>query len=466
MSATVGYGVGAGVGLKTEVTYGTGVSSPLWLPFAKESIKANRSVVRTGTIYGDRSVRRNMPGLRTGGGDFEMEVDGSNIGLPLFYANGNASGGVTSGALAGYVTSAPTVNITAGGSLTAGAYRYRVSSVWQGPNSELYILPASASTTGTTASSNLTAAVSWTDPTGLTLPSGFTYKGTIVWRSAAGGGASSEKYLVYVDGTGNSYSNDSTTPAINTSYVFYTASPYLHTFVRAFTPGSNPLPFFSTLVVKDNDYTQRFLGCRMNSFELIVGDGNQPVLSKFSIMARDYETMSNPSISITDLRKFMGWRTQVAIEGTYSDIVQKVSLKLSNNCAMIPGLSGQPRHREVGYGLRVVEGSFDRAFENHDLFTIMSNGTRFDLRLYCDGQGFAEGTTYSIPASVSGQSVAMDPLRYLVLADAFNCSLSDAGANAGGPGPMTEAINFSAELDDSEGTELRVRLVNLTTSYS
>lgn len=467
MSNTVGYGVGAGVGLATEAAYGTAeASADVWLPFSAEAIKANRAVVPTATIYGDRSRRRNMAGLKTGAGDINMEVDGANIGYPLFLFTGTASGGVASAALAGYVTSAPTVTPSAGGSLTAGAYRYRVSSVWSGPNGELWICPASASATGTTASSDLTNGVAWTNPSGLTPPDGFTYAGTIVWRSAAGGAANSEKFLTYVSGSGASYSNNSTTPAINTSYVYYTASPYLHTFKRAFTPGTNPLPGFTAFVVKDNDYTQAFKGCRMNTFELAVGDGNSPVQSKFGFMARDFEKIANPSITISDLRKFMSWRGQVAIDGTYSDVVSKITIKGTNNCVMIPGLSGQARYRDVGYGLRAIGGSFDRAFENHDFFTIMEAGSRFDVRLYADGQGFAEGTTYVLPAAISGAAAAMYPLNYSMFVDCYNCSLSDAGANASGPGPMTESINFETETDDSEGTELKIRLINLTTSYS
>ena len=117
--------------------------------------------------------------------------------------------------------------------------------------------------------------------------------------------------------------------------------------------------------------------------------------------------------------------------------------------------------RDVGYGQRNVSGTLGRGFENHDFFDIMSAGTRFDIRAYLEGAMIVEtNSSFTAPGG------AVTPFRYSSIVDVFECSLSEAGANVGGPGRMVENINWGAEVSDTESTELRIRLYNLTASYS
>lgn len=461
MSATVGYGIGGAIGVGTESTYGTGVAPSLWIPFLSESIQATRPVVEAGTITGDRSTYRNLPGVRSAQGDITMEFDGSTLGQLLFYANGNASGGLNSIDIPGRFSAAPGATPASGGSLSAGDYRYRAAAVWARTDSgEFFVLPASASVTATAGSGDLTIDLTWTDPTSLTPPSGFTYAGTAIYRSPVDGGENSERFLAYVSGTGTSYS-DTGAVALGTQH-FLTGAMRQHTFSRAFTIGQNPLPGFSTVVAKDNDASQRFLGCRMNQATLTWGAGDSPVQAQFQLMARDFEEVANPTPSISNLRKGMAWQATVGIDGVFNETVEGLSVVLANNCELVPGLSGRPRQRDVGYGRRSVSGTLSRSFQDHGFWRKMREAERFAIRCLTTAGPISE-TVGSIP--VGGGAVAW-PIPYFMSVDVYGCMLDQAGANIGGPGRMVEQINFRSEVDSGEGTELRIRLYNLTASYS
>lgn len=460
---TVGYGVGGGLGLGTEETYGTGVAPTAWIPFVSESIAAESPIVQSGTITGDRSVSNNLAGPRSGAGDFTVEVDGPNIGLPLYYANGNASGAVTSAAIPGRISSAPSQSVGSGGSLAVGTYRYRVASVWTRTlTAERFYLPVSAEVQATTASGNQTVTLGWTDPTTLTPPAGYTHAGTAVYRSAVGGGAGSEKFLAYVSGATATYADDGSVTIANGAASTLTGSLYQHTFVKAFTTGSNPLPGFSATVVKDNDVSERFLGCRMNSAEFTLGDGAAPVQAKFGLMARDFEEVANPVVAISNVPKMMAWQGALLIDGTHEETIEGFQITLANNCELLPGLSGLRRRRDVGYGMRTISGSLSRSFQDHSFWRKMRAATKFSATCHVSGAPISS-TAGAIPL---GGNVFAYPIPYGMSIEAFNCSIDKAGSNVSGPGRMVEQLPFRCELDSVSGTDLRIRLFNLTASYA
>lgn len=461
--STVGYGVGANVGFASEGTPGTGEDATFWPIFTAATVKGQRPVVDSASITGDRSIAKRLAGVRSGAGDITMEPDGLNIGLPLYYLNGNASGALTSAAVP-RISSAPTGSATgSGATIPTGTYRYKVAAVYQKTiDSSLHIMSASSELSGVAVTLGQQVDLAFTDPTTLTPPSGYTYAGTMVYRTAAGGGANSETFLHYKSGTGASYSDvGSGYSGSGSGSVPVSGTVYEHKFLKAFASGENPLPAFSTTVIKDNDYAERFLLCRMDKFELSVGDGNQPVTAKFSLLARDFERIANPTPSITNLRKMMSWQTMVAVSGTWEPTAEKLTLTVENGCQLLPGLSGQPRMRDVGYGMRKVSGELGRGFEDHTYWDIMRAGSRFSLRSYLSGQPIVEtGCDVTIGAVVA------TPFRYSMTVDAYNCSLSEAGADVSGPGRMVESVKFGCEVDESAGTDMAIRLYNQVSSYS
>lgn len=465
--SVVGYGIGGALGLGTESTPGTGVSASVWAPIMNESLKATRDIVESQSITGDRSRRKLLEGLRMGGGDFGMEVDGSTLGLPLYYANGLASGAHTANNLPGRISAAPTGSPAAGGTIPDGTYYYAVAAVWnRTATGDKYVTPVSTSSAAKAFSAgNNQITLSFTDPTTLTtIPSGFTYAGTAIYRTAAGGAAGTETFLAYQSGTGATFVDDGTNADEDAEIVPVSPATAMkqHIFSRAFTSGQNPLPPFSTIVVKDNDYSQRFLLCRMTGMEISLADGNSPITAKFSLICRDYETIANPSPSVTNLRKFMSWSGTVSIDGTAEETIESLTLKLANNSDRVPGLRGIPTYRDVGYGARQVSLDLSRSFENHDLWAKMKAATRFSVDCWAVGQGVVE-TASTIPIGSGNYAY---PLPYMMRIYCPSCLIGEAGGNIGGPGRMVESLPIQAEVDNTLGYELRIELYNLTSTYN
>jgi len=466
---SVGYGIGAGVGFAKETTYGTPVSPALFLPFLSESLAGTRPVVASGTITGDRSVHKNLPGVRSGSGDVSFEVDGSNLGMPLWFANSNASGGYAAAAIPGRLSAAPTVTVNAGGTIPVGTYRIRAQSVWQrvdmagsGEPGEFYYLPATAELQAEATSGNQTFDLQVADPSALTPPTGFAYYGTAWLISPVGGASQSEQFLKFVLGTTATYNHTGADTIQSGAAAVFVASVYQHTYVKAYTPGSNPLPGFTTTIVKDNDRSQQFMGCRSNGLELSWGKGDSPVQGKWAIMARDFRDIANPTISITNLRKMMAWAATVSIDGTFDERIEALTVNLANGGELIDGFSGIPRRRNVGYGQRVISGTLGRGFEDHYFWQKMRAAERFSLRCLTVGAPLSE-TLGAIPLDAG--KVAY-PLPYFMTVEAFGCMLDGAGASASGFGRMVESLPFKCEVDPTAGTDLRVRLYNLTADYA
>jgi len=462
---TLGYGVGAAVGTATESVPGTGVAPTVWHQFVSESMKAAKPLIKQGSITGDRSVLRRIPGMRTAAGDLELEFDGNSFGQFFHYLNGNHSGALNSANVGGLITAAPTATPASGGAIPVGTYRYTIAPIW------LYTLggkpqvcPQSAAATGVAVTSgNQTVGLSWTAPS--SPPTGWTHAGTAVYRTD--GAAGTELLVGVVTGSGTTYTDTAATvDAGNFCPVGSAAStPRIHTFTKAFVIGSDPLQPFSLTVGKNNDVAERFLLCKANTLEVSVGEGNSLVKVKVGIMARDFEEVANPTPSITNLAKAASWQTLIGINGTYQQIVEKVTLNLMNACEMIPGLSGEDRMREVGYGEREVKATLDRQFENHEYWRYMRDGGSFSLQMTIQGDALGAIVAGGNPRfTFSGQQVR--PLCYLAIFDLPMCRVADAGANASGPGRMVEKIAVETEVDPTTGTELKVRLINLTNTYS
>lgn len=460
--SNVGFGIGAAIGVAAESTEGTPVAPSLYLPFVSESLKAQRPLVKQGTITGDRSNSKMLDGVRSGAGDITQEVDGStNVQLAI-WANGKASGATSSANIPGRISSAPSATPAAGGSLTAGAYRYKVASVWErDATGELFVLPASAEVTGTTASSDLTIDLGWTAPSGLTPPEGWSYAGTAIYRSEAGGAADSQKFLHYVSGTGASWS-DTGSVTLGTKVPVAPASAMRsHTLVKAFATGAHPLQAFTTVINKDNDQAIRFKLCRAAALELVIGENASVVTQKLSVLARDWDVVANVSPTVTALRKMMSWGVTVKIDGADDETVRGCTINLNNNAALRPGLSGQPRMLDVGYGMRDISGSLPRSYNDQDFVAKLYAAQRFAIDAWLVGQAIVE-TDSEIPISAG---VTARPIPYMARIEVPSAALNEAGANASGPGEMVENLTWSAELDATEGTDLRMTWYNLTASY-
>lgn len=460
-----GYGSGGAVLLGVESPAGTPASSFNTIPFVSEDLKFERPTVPGQTITGRRSQTNRNSGRRRGTGGITQELDLASFGFLFNLLNGTASGALTSAALPGRIAT-HSAAAASGGDIPAGTYLTKVACVLQRTiDSSLWVMPASSAQSVTLSASNLQIDYSWSNPS--SFPRGFTQAGVKMYRSAAGGSSGSEKGSFYQTGTGTSYS-------LSDADLFYSnevplvATGYLHEYVEAYTAGVNPLPPFTGVVKKDVTGAHRGINGRMDSLDLSFGDGDQPWSAKWGMMFRDFDKVTNPAHSLSDIQKCMGWQTVVGLnDGSVNETVENATLSIKNGCELIPGSSGQARFRDVGFGVRDVGFQFGRGFEDNTFFDYMREFEKFKATMFTWGgplAAAAAGTTTSFP-TVAGEVANVFPMAYMLQIEAFGLALSESGANIGGFGRLIESNNGGAERDPSAGTDLRVTLINLTSGY-
>ncbi len=463
----MGYGVGSAVLIGREDTPGEQSESLVTIPFTSEDVKGNRAMNPTATITGRRALTRRNKGKQTAAGSLSQEVDGASFGFLFNLLNGTASGALTSAALPGRVATISAADAS-GGDLPVGVYYVKAATVLERTlDGSLWVMPASAEPSSVTlASSNRQIDYSWTNP--VAFPRGFTLAGTALYRTVAGGASGSEKLAFYLDGSGNSYSLDDATKFVSTC-VPLVATGYQHTFVEAFTVPNNPLPAFSYVAKKDVPTSMLALGGRMNGLELAVSNGDEPATAKWDMMFRRATTISNPSHSLSDIPSMMSWQSVVGVDGSWEDTLESFTLSIKNGAENVPGLIGKPWNRDVGYGVRDIGIQANRGYEDNGFFDKMMAGDTFNFGAFCAGgplAAAAAGFTTSFDSTNGGLEADVLPLPYMIQLEAYDLSLGEAGGNVGGFGRIIEGLNSGAQRNVSEGTDLRVTLFNLTSSYS
>lgn len=463
----MGYGVGSAVLIGQEDTPGVLSDSLVTIPFTSEDVKGNRAMNPTSTITGRRAMTRRNKGKQTGGGSLSQEVDGASFGFLFNLLNGNASGALTSNALRGRISSAPGAAAASGGDIPVGAYHVKVATVLERTlDGSLWVMPASAAADVTLASSNRQINFTWTNPA--TFPRGMTLAGTAIYRTLAGGASGSEKLAFYLEGDDEAYSL-SDVDLFQPNVVPLVATGYEHTFVEAFEVPNNPLPAFSYVAKKDVPTATVGLGGRMGGLELSVSNGDEAVMAKWDMMFRRVKTGPNPSHSLSDIASMMSWQSVVGVDNSWEDTLESFTLSIKNGIENVPGLIGKPWGRDIGYGMRDVGIQANRGYEDNGFFDKMMAGDTFNFGAFCAGgplAAAAAGYTTSFDSTNSGGEADVLPLPYMMQIEAYDLSLGESGAPVGGFGRLIEGLNSGAQRNVSQGTDLRVSLINLTSSYA
>jgi hypothetical protein len=454
----VGQSWGGGFVLKTETAFGSLAdlsSGATTIPIKSESLAMEHPRHVYGNILTSRSAYGTAGGVITGGGNFTLEADAVSVGLPMLYWNGQ----VSSAALPG-ISTAPTGVVSSGGALPVGDYYYKVAAVWSHTVLGMCVANSSASSAKiSTTTGNLTVALSWTDPATLTPPAGWTYAGTAVSRTAAGGSAGSEKFLHFESGSGLTWSN-ATTAALTTAIP--ATSVYAHTYVPAAVAAStNPLLPFSVGVLKDNDESEQYYGCRMNTFSLSVGDADAPAEMTFELMAQRAKALANFSPSPSVIAPVMNWQAYVLQDDALLAGVEAIEISATNNLEAVPQLAGVNYVREFYPGERTVSGTITVAFENHDQYDKMMAGTSFELQVFLYGQA-----TTATGAVDDGLGNAISAWPYAIQVDLWQCYYTGGGANLSGRDRLVAQFPFVAVYNTTGGEEMQVTVYNKTASYA
>lgn len=466
---SVGVGAKAAIGLGTETNYGESTAPSAYPVMTSESMDSVRELIKSGSLTGESMVTGVVPGVDTPAGGFEMNLDGLGVGTPIWLWNGDA--GYSRAAAPGQITNAPTGSAAAGGTLAVGNYRYKVAAVlqWNGGGQPwLFICPASAESAQiASASSNNTINLAFTDPTGLTLPQGFTYYGTAIYRTQTDGAAHSERFLALQATTGASYADTGSVntgaTAASTKVPVYSGgglSLNRHVFLGT-TPGAGVerLDSFSMSILKDNDVSERFCGCRMGEFKFGAGGPNEIIKASFGITAQRVVEISNFSPVIVDLQPILGWKAAIAVDGGSADCnIKSFEITGNNNLEPDTGLCSVPYNKDVASTIRTVTGTITRGFVDHTFWRRVQNSQNFSLRISAWGQPILNQANAILTVAENG--VAAIPFPYFFEVDLPICIGSKAGGPVAGQGRIIETINFECQKDPTLGSDMRIYLYN------
>jgi hypothetical protein len=468
-----GEGSNSKVGLKTETTPGTAVEPDTAIPFTQCSFTAPKALLDSATIVsGTPAKSKGVSSVFAAAGSIGMEVDCETIGQLIYYANGANGKSVAEFGAAAKITTAPTHSAGGtGATLPAGAYYYRVAAVLVQTLTGLKcIMPGSSPTaTACTVTLGQEATISFTDPTTLTMPTGFTYSGTIIYRGTVGGANTTTRFLAYQSGSAATYVDDGTDTYrdLNVTYVPATTY-YKHTFVAAAASSGQPrLKSFTTQISKNVTDDERFAGSMVSDMSIEVGGADAIVTASFNCQALGVTPVTGEfSASAPTVRKpIPGHQTSAIINDTLSCEVQSFSFNLNNDLSPVYGLCNTPFARKLTTNTsRTASGSVTLTYEDQDLWAKAVNDESISLGIKMWGEPMGLASGGSLSEGLHG--VKAFPFPRMMDIDMESCTISDFSNPIDGPGQIVASMNYNADYDSASTTEVTIVLINTTASYS
>lgn len=454
-----------GVGEESAAAYGTPVASSAWLPIISESLQMTEGFHLTNAINSTSFRKVSVPGRRIVTGGVNMEVDGTNIGLPFKWANRNQTD-VAFGTYAP-APSSFTATPTSGGSLTAGAYRYRVMHAYNLTAASTrfqFLGAASSEQTGTTASSNLTNALAWTNATP---PTGYTLAGTAIFRTAIGGSSGTEKFLDSVNTSTNSY-NDDGSVTLSTMPI-PTATPTQHQSTGSSSPTA-ACKSFTTEIFRDATSSVQYSGCKVSQLSLTIPN-NGVVTATMNLHAQNGIKLASPSSqSFTLTKQMMGFNTVTYLQqkATIDTVVvnlEHFACSLNNNLDPRYSLNGSRFCRRLSERRRVINGNFTYAFEDFSIFDQLNADTDFSIRVLTIGPPVDYTSTTPFSQTINGVTTTMWP--FMMEVDLPAISMTTEKANLNTDNQIMGDCPFEAWFPDagSKSYDCQFSVWNLASSY-
>jgi hypothetical protein len=335
---------------------------------------------------------------------------------------------------------------------------------WNGGSQPwIFIREASASSALISPTSGQQVTLSFTDPTGLTLPQGFTYYGTAIYRTMTDGGNTTQKWLDIQVGTGASYIDDGSVntgaTAASTVDPVTTVAIHRHEYLGT-TPGSGveALTPFTVSINKDNDKCEVYSGCRMGDVTIGAGGPNEPIKCSFTLLGQSVDLENNFTPTIVPIDTMLGWKAAISVNGAAADCkIRSFEIKGANNLEAISGLCSAPNNQDVASGFREVTFTLNRGFVDHDLWLLCKNGTEFTLRISAWGQPCVRtGCTLNL----LDHGIDAIPFPYFFEVDLFRCKLGAADGNVGGPGQIVQNLTGQTIESATYGSDIRFYIYN------
>ena len=441
-----GQGWGSNIGAAVQSDPLTLVQPTMTIPIDSETLRGKRVYKPTGSLYGTRTIKRQLPAVREAQGGLSLEVLPNMVGQLIAWWNGQE----TVAAVPAPTSLSATASST--GTVPSGSNSFKVAPIYTyAGNSQQYIGPASSSATASSTGSEQVG-LTWTAPS--SVPTGFTIAdyaiyvkrpGQSVWTYLANVGSTTAAYT----DTGSLSPNGVTQPL---------AALYHHTFViAAAAPLTNPLPYISLVKSLDNDHAEWFAGWMIDEFALNLGNSGEAAKANFNGMALNFGTQANVSGSPVLEDSAMNWQAHCSVAGSATNLFEGLTLSAKNGLAYVDGLRGTDYHRAIyPDALRTITGTLQMAHENQDQFARLVAEEMFDLSIVVDG-------SWSHNIVNVGTGVQITPLPTMIL-DMPTCAFTEAGGLINGPKRIVENLPFVTA--DSTGVDLQIDMfVSQSTFY-
>mgnify|MGYP001378732679 CR=1 FL=1 len=458
-----GLGSESKLGLAKETTPSVGVVPVSAIPFTSANFTAPRTMLESETIGGSSMLKNAVPGDSESTGSVVQEFDAETSGILLDLWNGD-NGRSVAAYTSGRISAAPTGS--AGGSgatIPRGDYINKVAAIWEHDYlGKSFISFESAASSAITVALGEEVALSWTAPSGLTLAD-YTYKGTAIYRTAAGGAAATARFLAFVSGTGASFTDTGANANADTGVSSVgVVNLYRHVLKgAAAAANSDRIRYFSAQMSKNIGSDERYYGNKGNDFSLEIPDRASPVTLTLNCMGDDMESLLGEfSVAApTPRRQILGRDTVVVIDGVRDCDIQQLSLTGTNNCSKLGTLCGNT----ITEGARRINGSITLLFRNHTLFNKAVSGTELSMQIYMAGEPvMTSGGTLSLAThgvdAVPWPRVAKFDMRRVTLAEFAN--------PVEGPDQIIATASLAVMESPVTNTDLEIVLVNTISSYA
>lgn len=465
-----GMGPETTMGWVTESTYGTDPGSGyVYFPFTSESVKGTNPTANSGAITKSRQIQYQNAQVKEVGGSITVEADAYHSVKPLLWWNGQVSSSAHIPADSADLSAAA----SSGGSLTdATTYYYAVCPIVRTGSSSPtyeYFFGAPVRDSALTASPNLTIDLAWSTVDTDELGSEYTLSGWGVFRGSASG---SEELLTVITNPATLTYSDTGSGSV-TSGADVPPDIYRHSYTpETPVPGTHPLGSFTLYKCVDqadtvsNDAGEKYTGLRVGSLGVNISDPNNPVELTFDLMGQDFSLAANPSSpSITNIKPLMTWQCLLRLDGSEVTLFEGGSITASNNLTSVPWLAGRRTNRDYYPGVRDISGTFNFGAENHTQFIRAKNGTAFGAEIVCDGYEISPRTT-AITATLDSATRTINNMPYRMLIHIPECYYQEAGAPIGGLDRLVEQLPFKCNYNTTYGYDMRIYVVNTTSTVS
>lgn len=175
---------------------------------------------------------------------------------------------------------------------------------------------------------------------------------------------------------------------------------YTYTFDPQDNTSDNRLPSFTVSRFPDNDNSERFAGCRMDTLHVSFRNGSGPVQFQFGFKGLTATKVSNLTPSVNRDVVQMAHNTTVKLNGVQSQLVAGFDLHGQNHLVRLPKFDGSGNARDFFPGVRDATGTMTALFEDHSLWDTVVSQAPVEIEITVGTPPATNAMKITVPAAI------------------------------------------------------------------